>query len=70
MEDDSDIPGVEEQAEDFLFDDDLDEETRQAIAEGEADIAAGRVIPHEEVMRWVETWGTPDYKPMPKAWLK
>lgn len=27
-----------------------------AIADGEADAAAGRVIPHEEVMREMESW--------------
>ncbi|HVY21573.1 MAG TPA: hypothetical protein VHA70_16040 [Bauldia sp.] len=23
-------------------------------------------IPHEEVVRWLKTWGTPDYNPWPK----
>ncbi len=23
----------------------------------------GGTIPHEEVVRWLETWGTPSYKP-------
>ncbi len=40
------------------------------IAEAEADFAAGRCVSHEEVGAWLKTWGTPDYKPMPKAWLK
>ncbi|HRD45890.1 MAG TPA: antitoxin [Caulobacter sp.] len=40
------------------------------IAEAEADFAAGRCVPHEDVALWLKTWGTPDYKPMPKAWLK
>ena len=26
----------------------------------------GETIPHEEVLRWLKTWGTPDYK----AWDK
>ena len=28
-----------------------------------ADIAAGRVYPHEEVAAWLRTWGSPDYRP-------
>lgn len=39
-------------------------------AEAEADIEAGRVIPNDEVCAWLETWGTPNEKPVPKAWFK
>ena len=39
----------------------IDEEAEAAAdAEGMADIAAGRVVPHEEVAAWLDTWGTPD----------
>jgi predicted transcriptional regulator len=32
-----------------------------------AAIEAGEpTIPHEEVARWLKTWGTPDYKPWSK----
>lgn len=41
-----------------------------ADAEGMADIAAGRVVPHGEVAAWLDTWGTPDEKPAPESWLK
>ena len=41
-----------------------------ADAEGLADIAAGRVVPHAEVSAWLDTWGTQDEKPMPASWLK
>ncbi|HZK89711.1 MAG TPA: CopG family transcriptional regulator [Stellaceae bacterium] len=46
--------------------DDLDEgaETR-AIAEAEGDVEAGRVVPHEEVVEWLKSWGTPDELPSP-----
>lgn len=37
-------------------------------AEGMADIAAGRVVPHKEVAAWLDTWGTPDEKPAPARW--
>lgn len=30
---------------------------RDAIARGRADAAAGRVVGHEDVQRWVESWG-------------
>jgi len=50
--------------------DDLDAASEEAAdAEGLADIAAGRVVPHTEVSAWLETWGTPDEKPMPASWL-
>lgn len=38
---------------------------RAAIREGLADIAAGRVVPHEEVRRWVLSWDTENELPMP-----
>jgi predicted transcriptional regulator len=34
------------------------------------DIQAGRVVPHEKVVAWLKTWGTPDEKPMPPEWLE
>lgn len=51
--------------------DEVDEEAEaDADAEGLADIEAGRFVPHEEVKAWLETWGTPDYKPPPPEWFK
>lgn len=38
------------------------EETRQALA----DIKAGRVVDGEEVMDWLESWGTESEKAPPK----
>ena len=34
-------------------------------AEAEADYAAGRVVPHAEVVKWLESWGKPDELPCP-----
>jgi len=48
-----------------------DEEAEAAAdAEGMADIAAGRVVSHNEVAAWLNTWGTPDEKPAPTKWRK
>ena len=30
-----------------------------------ADKTAGNVVPHAEIVRWLETWGTPSYRPWP-----
>ena len=53
-----------------LFDDIDDDTEASADAEGLADIAAGRTVPHEEVKAWLETWGTPDETPAPAHWFK
>ena len=37
-----------------------------AIEEGLRDADAGRVVPHEDVVAWVESWGRPDERPMPE----
>ncbi|WP_293907818.1 antitoxin [Phenylobacterium sp.] len=41
-----------------------------ADAEGLADIEAGRVVPHDDVARWLDTWGTAKETPPPAKWLK
>ena len=53
-----------------VLDDLTDEEDARRLAEAEADIVAGRVVPHEEVAAWLDTWGTPDEKPAPAHWFK
>ncbi|MBI5121435.1 MAG: antitoxin [Rhodospirillales bacterium] len=37
----------------------------KAIEEGRADVAAGRVVDHETVAKWLKTWGQPDQPPPP-----
>lgn len=57
-------------AEPSIFDE-IDKTAGEAAdAEGMADIAAGRVVPHAQVSAWLDTWGTPEEKPMPASWLK
>lgn len=38
----------------------------QLDAAAEADIAAGRVVPHAKVVEWVNSWGTANPLPRPK----
>ena len=50
-----------------IFEIDEDTEAR-AIAEAEADVAVGRLVPHEKVVKWLKSWGMPDELtcPIPK----
>jgi hypothetical protein len=41
----------------------LTEAEREAVERGEADAAAGRVVPHDKVRRWLLSWGKPDELP-------
>jgi predicted transcriptional regulator len=48
-----------------LIFDELDEAVEtHAIDEAEADIAAGRIVRHEDVVKWLRSWGTPDEFPL------
>jgi prevent-host-death family protein len=42
------------------------EEVREAVNRGLADLDAGRVVPGEEVERWLASWGTADELPPPQ----
>lgn len=35
-------------------------------AAAEADVAAGRVVPHAQVVEWLKSWGKPDELPRPE----
>jgi predicted transcriptional regulator len=50
-----------------LFDEIDEEAEARADAEAEADVAAGRVISHEAMKRWLLSWGTPNELPPPKC---
>jgi len=47
----------------------LTDAERAAIERGEADAAAGRVVPHEKVRRWLRSLGMPNELPAPR-WRK
>lgn len=49
---------------DIFNPEDLDAKER-AIAEAEAQIAAGQGVPYEQVRRWLQSWGTEDELPPP-----
>lgn len=36
-------------------------------AQAEADFAAGRVVPHADVAKWLSSWGTENELPCPAA---
>jgi len=60
-----DPSGFEEEASIF---DEIDEEAEErALAEAEADVAAGRLISHEAMTRWLLSIGTPNELPPPKC---
>ena len=54
---------IEQAVKDFV---EVQEWQLAAIDEGIRAVAEGRVVPHEEVMAWIESWGSPDPLPMPK----
>jgi predicted transcriptional regulator len=66
LEFDADFWGDEPSVFDEL--DEAHEERLLLLAEAHA--AAGRGVPHAQVDEWLATWGTPDFKPMPREWLK
>ena len=53
-----------------IFDEIDDEEDERKLQLAEAQAAAGRGVPNALVSEWLKTWGTPDFKPMPREWLK
>jgi predicted transcriptional regulator len=49
-----------------IFDIPPDEAAEAAAdAAAKADIAAGRFVPHAEVVEWLKSWGIPDELPCP-----
>ena len=58
------------QPERSIFDDPDPEADERRLAEAEADIAAGRVVPHEKVRQWLLSIGTPEELPAPYSWRK
>jgi predicted transcriptional regulator len=53
-----------------IFDALEDEAELAADAAADADLAAGRVVPHERVREWLKSLGTPDQLPTPYSWRK
>jgi predicted transcriptional regulator len=53
-----------------IFDEMEDEAELLAEAEADADVAAGRVVPHERVRDWLKSLGTPNQLPTPYSWRK
>jgi len=53
-----------------IFEEEDEEAEAASIARARADVAAGRVVPHAEVVKWLKTWGTPEEGPPPAQWFK
>jgi predicted transcriptional regulator len=50
-----------------IFDMEPDEAHEARLdAEAMADYAAGRIVPHAEVVKWLESWGKPNELPCPE----
>ena len=48
-------------------DHDLSEDDEAVLdAQAEADVDAGRFVPHAEVVQWLESWGTANELPCPE----
>lgn len=52
-----------------IFEEENEDAAAASIARARADVAAGRTVPHKEVAKWLETWGTPEEGPPPPEWL-
>lgn len=48
-----------------IFDKIDDEAEARAIAKARAEIAAGQGVSHEDVVKWLQSWGKPDELPCP-----
>jgi plasmid stabilization system protein ParE len=53
-----------------LFDESDEEADTRRSAEAEADLAAGRCVPHEDVAAWLDSWGKGERVPPPKSWSR
>lgn len=51
-----------------LFDDIDDAAEERADLEAEADVAAGRVVPHDEVVKWLDDLAAGKRRPRPQPW--
>ena len=51
----------------MIFEPDVNEgEEARRDAEAGAEIDAGRFVPHAEVAKWLQSWGTPNKQPRPR----
>lgn len=46
---------------------DSPEAEAKADARAEADVRAGRLVPHEKVRRWLKSWGEVERLPRPRS---
>ncbi len=53
-----------------VFDELAEAEEATALARAETDLAAGRIVSHQEVVAWLESLMTDNPLPRPRPWLK
>lgn len=51
-----------------IFEPEDDEADAKAIAEAEADVEAGRVVPHDQVRAWLDDLAAGRRRPRPQPW--
>ena len=51
-----------------VFEPENDEAEERAIAEAEADLEAGRVVPHDQVRTWLDELAAGKRRPRPQPW--
>lgn len=49
----------------LVVDGEIDPAEESAMAEAEADVAAGRLISQDTILKWLQSWGTADELPCP-----
>ena len=50
-----------------LFDTSDDDAEARAVSDAEAQVAAGKIISHDAVRRWLKSWGKADELPPPQC---
>ena len=66
VQDDRKVPMADTEMK-SIFDIELDEaEEARLDAAADAEIEAGQFVPHDKVVEWLKSWGTPNELPCPE----
>lgn len=53
-----------------IFEEEDEEAIAASIERARAQARAGKGVPHSEVVKWLDAWGTPEEGPPPAEWFK